>query len=120
MLQRIYTAAQEGGEALDGFARVANMSATDFAKAFREDPIRALDAFSQGLNTVEASGGNVVSTLSDLGIKSQEEQRVLCSSRRPATCSPTRSTGRPWRGRTTLHSTRRYAQQLHSCARCTR
>ena len=77
VLQRIYTAAQDGGEALEGFARVAGMSASDFATAFEEDPIRALDSFAQGLNGVEASGGNVVTTLSDLGIKSQEEQRVL-------------------------------------------
>lgn len=77
VLQRIYTAAQDGGEALEGFARVAGMSADEFARAFREDPIAALDAFSQGLNGVEQSGGNVVTTLSDLGIKSQEEQRVL-------------------------------------------
>src|SRR5690606_23785897 len=53
VLQRIYTAAQDGGEALEGFARVAGMSASDFATAFEEDPIRALDSFAQGLNGVE-------------------------------------------------------------------
>lgn len=77
VLQRMYSAAQEGGEALEGFAEVAGMSASDFARAFEDDPVRALTAFTGGLNGVEAAGGNVITTLTDLGIRSTEEQRVL-------------------------------------------
>lgn len=77
VFQRIYTATKDGGEALEGFARVAGLSAQDFATAFEKDPVAALDAFIQGLNDVEASGGNVVSTLRDLGIKGTQEMTVL-------------------------------------------
>lgn len=77
VLQDLYTAVQSGGADLESFARIAGVSAKDFATAFGEDPIRALGQFAQGLNGVEASGGNVVSTLSDLGFKSTEEQRIL-------------------------------------------
>lgn len=77
ILQDLYNAVQEGGESLDGFAKVAGVSSKEFAQAFENDPVRALDTFSKGLNGVEASGGNVVKTLTDLGFKSTEEQRVL-------------------------------------------
>lgn len=77
ILQDLYSAVETGGEKLDGFATVAGQSAQDFATAFRNDPIRAMGDFATGLNGVEASGGNVVQTLSDLGFKSTEEQRVL-------------------------------------------
>lgn len=77
ILQDLYSAVETGGERLDAFADVAGMSAQSFATAFEKDPIRAMGAFATGLNGVEASGGNVVQTLSDLGFKSTEEQRVL-------------------------------------------
>jgi TP901 family phage tail tape measure protein len=77
VLQDLYTAVESGGADLEGFARIAGMSASDFADAFGNDPIRALGAFATGLNGVEASGGNVVSTLTDLGFRSTEEQRIL-------------------------------------------
>jgi TP901 family phage tail tape measure protein len=77
ILQDLYSAVETGGERLDAFADVAGMSAQDFATAFENDPIRAMGAFATGLNGVEASGGNVVQTLTDLGFKSTEEQRVL-------------------------------------------
>jgi TP901 family phage tail tape measure protein len=77
VIQDIYTAVQSGGSDLEGFARVAGMSAAQFADAFGNDPIRALGAFATGLNGVETSGGNVVSTLTDLGFRSTEEQRIL-------------------------------------------
>ncbi|QNA93265.1 MULTISPECIES: phage tail tape measure protein [unclassified Microbacterium] len=77
ILQDLYSAVETGGDKLEGFADVAGMSAQEFATAFENDPIRAMGAFATGLNGVEASGGNVVQTLTDLGFKSTEEQRVL-------------------------------------------
>lgn len=77
ILQDLYSAVQTGGDKLAGFADVAGVSASEFAAAFRDDPVRAMGAFATGLNGVEASGGNVVQTLNDLGFKSTEEQRVL-------------------------------------------
>ncbi|QXE28949.1 MULTISPECIES: phage tail tape measure protein [Microbacterium] len=77
VLQDLYSAVQTGGDKLAGFADVAGVSASEFAAAFRDDPVRAMGAFATGLNGVEASGGNVVQTLNDLGFKSTEEQRIL-------------------------------------------
>jgi len=77
ILQDLYSAVQTGGDKLDGFAKVAGVSAKEFAAAFQDDPVRAMGLFAGGLNGVEKSGGNVVQTLSDLGFKSTEEQRVL-------------------------------------------
>ncbi|MEV7962415.1 phage tail tape measure protein [Oerskovia paurometabola] len=77
ILQDIYSAVKEGGPKLAQFAALAGQSADEFAKAFADDPVRALDAVAQGLNGVDASGGNVVGTLKDLGFLSTEEQRVL-------------------------------------------
>lgn len=71
------TAAREGGEDLAGFARVAGMSAEEFATAYRERPAEAIDAFVQGLGRMGAAGGDVFGTLSDLGIKSVEMRDVL-------------------------------------------
>lgn len=77
VLQDLYSAVQTGGEQLADFAKVAGVTSQEFAKQFKEDPVRALDLFAKGLNGVEASGGNVVQTLTDLGFRSTEEQRVL-------------------------------------------
>ena len=57
----------EGEESLTNMAQVAGMSADAFAKAFREDPIDAIQAFVNGL----AQSEDAVKTLNDLGIKEQ-------------------------------------------------
>ncbi|TYP82076.1 phage tail tape measure protein [Blastococcus xanthinilyticus] len=77
VMQDVYAAVQTGGDKLEGFADVAGMSAGEFAAAFEADPIRAIDAFVQGLNGVEKSGGNVVATLNDLGYKGTQDTAVL-------------------------------------------
>jgi TP901 family phage tail tape measure protein len=76
-MQKIYQATKEGGQAVEGFARVAGMSAKDFAAKFEKDPVRAISAFIAGLDNVEASGGDVVGVLADLGIKGTEDLSVL-------------------------------------------
>jgi TP901 family phage tail tape measure protein len=77
VLQDIYAALADGGDKATAFAAVAGMSAQDFSKAFKSDPIQAMNSFILGLNDVESSGGNVIGTLSDLGIKSTEEVSTL-------------------------------------------
>ena len=77
VLQDVYAALSEGGDKAQAFADVAGMSAQDFATAFESDPIGAMNSFILGLNDVESSGGNVIGTLSDLGIKSTEEVSTL-------------------------------------------
>lgn len=77
VMQQIYTAVSKGGDAVEGFARVAGMSADEFATAFRDDPVRAINEFVLGLNDVESSGGNVVGVLNDIGIRSSEDMRTV-------------------------------------------
>ena len=77
IMQQIYSAVQQGGKAVEGFARVAGTSASQFAEAFRRDPVSAINQFVQGLNRVEASGGNVVATLNEVGIRSSEDMRTV-------------------------------------------
>jgi TP901 family phage tail tape measure protein len=64
----IANAAASGGEELDGFAKVAGMSAEDFRTAFEEDAAGAIVAFVGGLQRVSASGENVFAVLESLGL----------------------------------------------------
>ncbi|MFD6794522.1 phage tail tape measure protein [Prauserella salsuginis] len=77
VMQQIHTAVSEGGEAVQGFADVAGMSADEFSNRWSDDPVEAINSFVLGLNNVEASGGNVVGVLSDLGIRSTEDVRTI-------------------------------------------
>ena len=77
VMQRMYGDVKEGGEGLDNLAKVAGVSSKDFAAAFETDPVRAVDMMVKGLGRVKAEGGNVIDTMSDLGIKGTEETSVL-------------------------------------------
>lgn len=58
----------QAGGALDAFAEVAGMSASEFAAQWREDPARAIAAFIEGLSGMHASGGDVIAVLEDLNL----------------------------------------------------
>ncbi|MCW2132882.1 phage tail tape measure protein [Arthrobacter sp. VKM Ac-2550] len=77
VMQRMYADVMEGGEGLHNLADVAGMSASEFATAFENDPVRATDTMIKGLNGIKESGGNVIETMSDLGIKGTEETSVI-------------------------------------------
>ena len=62
------TAVKSGGTELEAFAKVAGMSAQDFADAFEQDASKAILAFVKGLDDINQSGGDVASTLKDLGL----------------------------------------------------
>jgi TP901 family phage tail tape measure protein len=64
----IASAVAEGGDSLESFAEVAGVSGQEFARAFEEDPARAIQMFVEGLGRVEESGGNVFATLEELGL----------------------------------------------------
>lgn len=64
----LQSAVENGGKALDDFARVANMSAEDFAKAFKEDAAGAIVAFITGLNDTERLGKSTLGVIEDLGM----------------------------------------------------
>jgi TP901 family phage tail tape measure protein len=77
VMQRMYGDVKEGGEGLENLAKVAGVSSQDFATAFETDPVRAVDSVVKGLSRVKAEGGDVIGTMSDLGIKGTEETGVI-------------------------------------------
>jgi TP901 family phage tail tape measure protein len=77
VMQRMYGDVKAGGGGLEALAKVAGVSAKDFATAFETDPVRAVDSVVKGLSRVKAEGGDVISTMSDLGIKGTEETGVI-------------------------------------------
>lgn len=61
-------AVSKGGADLDNFAKVAGMSSSQFAKAYKEDAAGALTAFVTGLGNMQDSGGDAIGTLDAMGI----------------------------------------------------
>lgn len=70
-MQTISSSVAKGEDGLEGFAKVANMTADEFSKAWKEDPQSALQEFLKGIDAVNKEGGDVTSTLKDLGITGQ-------------------------------------------------
>lgn len=70
-------AVNKGGADLEAFAKISNMSAAEFAKAFKETPAQAVDAFIVGLGKISDSGGDVFAALENVGIKSVEMRDVV-------------------------------------------
>jgi len=77
VMQRMYGDVMDGGEGLERLAEVAGVSAKDFATAFETDPVRAVDMMVKGFGRIKDEGGNVIQTMSDLGIKGTEETGVI-------------------------------------------
>ncbi|MER2142197.1 MAG: phage tail tape measure protein [Eubacteriales bacterium] len=77
VLLKMFSAVKSGGEDMQKWADVAGVSAEQFGEAFADSPVKALDMVSQGLAKTNAEGGNVVSMLSDLGLKGTEETQVM-------------------------------------------
>ena len=77
VILKMSAAADEGGESLESFARVAGTSAEEFAQKFRESPVEALAMVAGGINGVNEAGGNVTETLAEMGIKGTEETQVM-------------------------------------------
>lgn len=70
-------AVASGGDSLEAFAKVANMSAEDFAKSWNETPSAAMQAFVQGLKSIDDQGGSVDATLQELGITGVRQKQAL-------------------------------------------
>lgn len=60
--------AVETGDGLEDFASVANLSQDAFKELFRSDALKALSAFTKGLNDTERNGKSAVAILDDMGI----------------------------------------------------
>ncbi|ACZ29561.1 phage tail tape measure protein, TP901 family [Xylanimonas cellulosilytica DSM 15894] len=68
-----------GSEDVANWARVAGMSAQDFAAAWNADPTDALASFIEGLGRMNEAGEDVFTTLSDLGQSDVRVSRALLS-----------------------------------------
>src|SRR5690606_37318205 len=77
VMKKIQNAVSDGGAELDLFAKAADMSTSDFATAFEERPIEAVDAFIKGLAKSSDEGKNLNGILGDLGIKGIRESDTL-------------------------------------------
>lgn len=71
---QINKAVSNGGQALDNFAAIANMSSEEFADAWRGDPVRAFQSFLAGVNEQGTAGQ---ATLQALGITAQRDGNNL-------------------------------------------
>ena len=73
----IETAVSAGGDSLEAFAQVSQMSAEDFSRAWEEDPTTALKAFIEGLNAIEDAGGSADATLGALDINAARQKQAI-------------------------------------------
>lgn len=73
----IAVAVSTGSDKLDQFASVAGLSSRDFQKAFKDDPADAIATFIEGLGRINTEGGDVFTTLSNLGQSDVRVSRAL-------------------------------------------
>lgn len=68
LFTNISKAIADGGDRLNEFARVSNMTASDFARDWGEDAAGTFQRFIEGLGRIDEQGGDAVITLNRLGI----------------------------------------------------
>lgn len=72
-------AVSSGGPKLEKFAEVAGTSTTEFQRMFKETPAEAFAAFTQGLDRINKSGGDVFGTLKDIGLSDIRVSQAMLS-----------------------------------------
>lgn len=73
----IQIAGVEGGDALERYAKYANMTVDEFGELARNAPVDALVALAAGLNDAAGDGQNLNSVLNELGVIEVRERRAL-------------------------------------------
>lgn len=68
LLKTIQTEVETGSKKVDSFAKIAGMSAKEFASAWRKDAVGAVAEFINGLGRLEGTGISAVSVLDALGL----------------------------------------------------
>lgn len=68
VMVQMQLATEKGGAQLNNFAKVAGMSAQEFAQAFQRDATGAIIAFIRGLETAGERGVSAIKVLDDMGI----------------------------------------------------
>lgn len=76
-MSQMEQAVATGGDSLDQWASVAQMSADEFAQAWNTDPSGAFQRFIQGLADIEANGGSAEVALTKLGINGVRQKQAL-------------------------------------------
>ena len=76
-ISKMETAVVGGGETLEQWASVADMSAQEFADAFNKDASTAMKAFVDGLGRIQKEGGSVNQVLQDLKINNVRDKQLL-------------------------------------------
>lgn len=71
------SAVLSGSDKLEAFAKVAGVSARDFADKWKTDPVQAIQMFVAGLDQVQKNGGDVAGALKDVGLKGTENAQVF-------------------------------------------
>lgn len=62
---------------LEAFARVAGMSGKEFAKTWKNEPMKALEAFIKGINTLDQQGESAVMLLDELELSGIRQSNML-------------------------------------------
>lgn len=75
----IEKAVANGGDKLELFAQVSGMSAEEFASAWENDPIVAIQSFIEGLGNIEENGGSATLILDELGLTGIRQSDMLKS-----------------------------------------
>ncbi len=78
-LSKIETAVVNNGDSLAEFARIAGMSAQEFATSWENAPIVAIQAFIAGLGKLDEQGESSVLVLDELGLTGVRQSNMLKS-----------------------------------------
>lgn len=76
-LTAIEQAVAKGGGALDSFAEIAGMSASEFATSWQTAPMEAIQSFIGGLRTLDEQGGSATLVLEDMGLSGVRQSGML-------------------------------------------
>lgn len=79
LISQMQSAVETGGAQLNGFAAVANMSATKFKDAWGKDAAGAIATFIKGLNDTERNGASATVVLDNMGITEVRLRNAILS-----------------------------------------
>lgn len=79
VLLKMNSAVKAGGKEIKAWSALAGVSSREFATAFSQSPVKALDLVTKGLNKVNKSGGDVSGALSSIGLKGTQNTQVMLS-----------------------------------------
>lgn len=70
-------AVETQSELLEQYAKVAGQTTEEFSEAFKKNALDGLSAFINGLDAIDKSGGSVLVTLEEMGIKQIRERDTV-------------------------------------------